>query len=29
VVCSNFTCQPPIRDPAELTTALRAAITER
>src|SRR3974390_2798055 len=23
VVCSNFTCQPPITDPAELTAALR------
>src|SRR5271157_2402108 len=29
VVCSNFTCQPPIHDPTELTAALRAAIAER
>jgi uncharacterized protein YyaL (SSP411 family) len=26
VVCSNFTCQPPIEDPAELGQALLAAI---
>ena len=26
VVCSNFTCQPPISDPAELTRIVREAI---
>ena len=27
VVCSNFTCEPPITEPSELTAALREAIT--
>ena len=29
VVCSNFTCQPPITDPAELTAALRGVIAAK
>lgn len=29
IVCSNFTCQPPITDPEELTTAIRRAIQAR
>ena len=29
VVCSNFTCQPPIEDPDELTKALREAIAAK
>jgi uncharacterized protein YyaL (SSP411 family) len=29
VLCSNFTCQPPIYDAAELTASLSAAIATR
>ncbi len=29
VVCSNFTCQPPIEDPKELTEVLREAIAAK
>jgi hypothetical protein len=25
VLCSGFSCQPPIKDPTELTRALKAA----
>jgi len=29
VICSGFTCQPPISDPEELSRSLRSVLTQQ